>query len=61
MIMILDNVSLYNILGRQIGEFHGFSTLILSNITLFFLPPNVTSVVQPLDQGIIASYKIWYR
>ena len=31
------------------GEPFGFSTLQLSIIDIFFLPPNVTSVVQPLD------------
>ena len=30
-------------------------------MTLAFLPPNVTIVVQPLDQGIIASSKIQYK
>ena len=29
--------------------------------TLAFLPPNTTSVVQPLDQGIIRCYKVLYR
>ena len=28
---------------------------------LVFLPPIVTSVVQPLDQGLIASFKIQYK
>ena len=30
----------------------------LSKITLVFFSPNVTNVVQPLDQGIIASFKV---
>ena len=47
--MIMDNTS---------SHARGFSTLQLSNMDLVLLPPNVISVVQPLDQGIIASFKI---
>lgn len=36
-------------------------TLKLTNVTLFFLPPNTTSVTQPMDQGIIQSMKTKYR
>ena len=41
--LIMDNYTTHS-LGR--GR---FSTLQLNNITIAFLPPNVTSVVQPLD------------
>jgi hypothetical protein len=59
--MILDNASSHVVSSIEVGKSHGFSTLKLSNMTLVFLPPNVTSVVQPLDQGIIPSFKIQYK
>ena len=33
----------------------------LSNIKLQFLPPNTTSVIQPMDQGVIKNLKTLYR
>ncbi|XP_043944872.1 tigger transposable element-derived protein 6-like [Protopterus annectens] len=33
----------------------------LTNVTLKFLPPNTTSKTQPLDQGIVKTFKIHYQ
>ncbi|ELU05436.1 hypothetical protein CAPTEDRAFT_46694, partial [Capitella teleta] len=33
----------------------------LSNVTLYFLPPNTTSITQPMDQGVIRCIKERYR
>ena len=33
----------------------------LTNITLRFLPPNTTSLIQPMDQGVIRNWKGHYR
>lgn len=33
----------------------------LTNIRIEFLPPNSTSVIQPMDQGVIRSFKAHYR
>ncbi|KAH1225169.1 CENP-B 2 [Glycine max] len=33
----------------------------LRNVELFFLPPNMTSKIQPYDVGIIRAFKMYYR
>lgn len=35
--------------------------LSFTNIKLLFFPPNTTSVLQPMDQGVIRSFKSFYR
>jgi len=33
----------------------------LTNVKLVFMPPNTTSLIQPMDQGIIANFKRHYK
>nr|XP_042907454.1 tigger transposable element-derived protein 4-like [Parasteatoda tepidariorum] len=33
----------------------------LKNITVFYLPPNTTSKLQPMDRGVIQNFKLHYR
>ena len=59
--MILDNASSHVVRFARVGKSRGFSTLELNNMILIFLPPNVMSVIKPLNQGIITSFKIQYK
>ena len=55
---IMDNYAIHSFKHVSRGLIIWFSTLQLSKIiVLFLISPNVTSVVQPLDQGIITSIK----
>ena len=33
----------------------------LTNVQIVFLPPNATSILQPMDQGVIRNLKVHYR
>ena len=58
--MYLTNVNLKIILlGDNCTAHPHVSTL--KNIQLEFLPPNTTSLIQPMDQGIIKNLKTLYR
>ena len=48
-LLFIDNCAAHNLIGGY------------SNISIHYLPPNATSVLQPMDQGIINSFKIHYR
>ena len=48
-LLIVDNVSSHH---RKLN---------LEHVELAYLPPNVTSKVQPMDKGIIQNTKVLYR
>jgi hypothetical protein len=48
-LVLLDNASVHD------------TSLNLSNVEFLYLPPNTTSHLQPLDAGIIASFKKQYK
>ena len=47
--LIVDNYVTHSLADVGRGQSFGFSNFQLSNNTIAFQPPNVTSVVQPLD------------
>jgi hypothetical protein len=40
---------------------HKIGNLVLENVEVYFLPPNTTSKLQPMDSGIIMSFKQHYH
>ena len=59
--MLLDNASSHSAADIQLIKMGSFNAFRLSNLLLIFLPPNCTSVVLPLDMGIIVSFKARYK
>ena len=55
-LLLIDNFSGHELAVQLVGGLQG-----LSNVRIAWLPPNTTSVWQPMDQGIIASFKLQYR
>jgi len=55
-LLLIDGFSAHKAAVRTI-----FKNGSLKNTRVEFLPPNYTSVYQPLDQGIIANFKLFYR
>lgn len=55
-LLLMDNFSGHELGVQLVGGKQG-----LSNVQIEWLPPNTTSHWQPLDQGIIASFKLQYR
>jgi hypothetical protein len=60
--MIMDNITirlLHNPLKHD--QNHGFTALVINNLTIRFFSPNFTSIVQPMDKSIIDSFKMHYK
>ena len=55
-LLLMDNFSGHELAVQLVGGVQG-----LSNVRIAWLPPNTTSEWQPMDQGIIASFKLQYR
>jgi hypothetical protein len=55
-LLLMDNFSGHELAIQLVGGLQG-----LSNVRIAWLPPNTTSKWQPMDQGIIASFKLQYR
>ena len=55
-LLLMDNFSGYELAAVLIGGIDG-----LKNTRLVWLPVNTTLYWQPIDQGIIAAFKLYYR
>ncbi|XP_039954302.1 jerky protein homolog-like [Bactrocera tryoni] len=49
-LLIVDNAACHKVDGLNV-----------ENVKITFLPPNTTSLLQPLDQGIIHCFKVYFR
>lgn len=54
----MDNYATHFLKRVGRGQSFGSSTFELSNIIIVFLLLNVTSLVQPLDEGIIDTFQV---
>jgi hypothetical protein len=59
-VMLLDNAPTHIPPNTTKEVLMGFHVYRLSHITIIFLPTNTTSMLQPLDRGIIAAFKAHY-
>jgi DDE superfamily endonuclease len=54
-LLLMDNFSGHELAVQLVGGLQG-----LLNVQIAWLPPNTMSAWQPMDQGIIASFKLQY-
>lgn len=55
-VLLIDNFSAHELGWKRVKEADA-----LQNTDVIFLPPNATSICQPLDQGIIRPWKAYYH
>lgn len=60
-LLLVDNASPHKAVPTEIHDVMGFKMMRLAHVTVVFLPANTTSVVQPLDAGVIAAFKLHFK
>jgi hypothetical protein len=61
-LLLMDNAPTHLMAGKDKLDMEGFVAYKVNRwLTVLFFPPNVTSIVQPMDQGIIAAFKARYK
>ena len=60
-LLLVDNASSHKPGRDEEDEYQKDGKWVFSNIKVHFLPPNTTSHLQPMDAGIIRSFKAKYR
>lgn len=59
--MLLDNATSHSVPDMDLIKVGSFDSIKMSHLLLLFLPANCISLVQRLDQGIIAALKACYK
>ena len=61
-LLLIDNAPSHvdpgSILDKQPEGYNEINDLRLTNIKIYFLPPNTTAHLQPMDAGIINNFKV---
>ena len=61
-LLLIDNAPSHvdpgSILDEQPEGYNEINDLRLTNIKIYFLPPNTTAHLQPMDAGIINNFKV---